>query len=245
MKIPRPNILEEEREQYNKLFEFSGSTVEGAMMARCFQLKQDWKEVELGIMMNLFTIPQEVSHLLEPVEDKPGFVCLHYITLRFVHFCQELLPDIYTKNAEDLPQYISPFMIKDHMVNEASEMNLNLLNTQRSSSKTETTIQLKLDHKFYSTNDCFLHTSIDFVPAVRLLFLPDQATTWITRQCLWPQQDTIQSIVDKGCHVVPRSSPGGDGHSEWRLSFSGPEAILAQFRSKEQQQAYYFVKMFF
>ena len=45
--------------------------------------------------------------------------------------------------------------------------------------------------------------------------------------------------------MVPRSSPGGDVHSEWRLSFSGSESILAQLRSEEQQQAYYFFKMFF
>ena len=61
-------------------------------------------------------------------------------------------------------------------------------------------------------------------------------------RCLnWPQQQIIQSIVDKGCHIVTHSSPGG----EWRLSFSGPEATLAQVRGKNQKQAYHFFKTLF
>ena len=87
--------------------------------------------------------------------------------------------------------------------------------------------------------------SVDFVPAIHLHFWPHQAVTWITRHRLWPSHDCVQSLVRKGCQVVPRSSPGGDVHSEWRLSFSGPEAVLAQLRSKEQQQVYYFFKIFF
>ena len=86
--------------------------------------------------------------------------------------------------------------------------------------------------------------SCDCVPAVHLHFWPHEAVTWITRHRLWPPQDIIQSIVDKGCQLIPRSSPDGDIHSEWRLSFSNPEATLAQHRSKEQQQAYYLFKMF-
>ena len=66
----------------------SGSVVEGAMMARCFQNNEDWNEIEIDIMFNEFTISQEVSHLLEPVENKLGFVRLP--------FCKELWPDFYT-----------------------------------------------------------------------------------------------------------------------------------------------------
>ena len=90
-----------------------------------------------------------------------------------------------------------------------------------------------------------LHISVDHVPALKLLFWPLQAQAWINRPRNYPSRDIIQSIVDKGCQIVPRSSPGGDIHSELRLSFSNPEAILAKLRSKDQQRAYFFVKMLF
>ena len=261
MKVHMASVPEEKREMCDKLVQYSGSIVEGAMMARCFQLKENWKEVEVDIMGNLFTIQQEVSHLLEPVEDKLGFVRLP--------FCQELCTDFHTEYAENylgisedvphsvdqMPQYFSPLIVKNFFSYEPllsrlldiylAELLGDVINTKTVSSSTETTIEVKLDYNWNCINGSIMHFSMDIVPAGNLLFWPNQAATWITRQRIWPQQDTIQRIVDKGCHVVPRSSPGGDVHTEWRLSFSGPEAILAQMRSKEQQQAYYFFKMFF
>ena len=67
----------------------SGSMVEGAIMARCFQRNEDWNEIEADVMCNSFTIPQEISYLLEPVENKLGFVrllfcCGHYISAFFI-----------------------------------------------------------------------------------------------------------------------------------------------------------------
>ena len=224
----------------SKMFQLSGSMVEGATMVRCFQKNEDWREIEMDIMFNLFTIPQEVSHLLESVQDKPGFVRLP--------FCRELCSGFYNDSIiklrgdkkvplylDRMPHYISPLVIKDISTLEGFMSRV----MPCSESKTETTIE-----QIFSTKP-FVHTSIDYVPAVRLQFWPHQAANWITRCRLWPPQDTIQSIVDKGCQVVPRSSPGGDVHSEWRRSFSGPEGMIAQLRTTEQQQAYYFFKMFF
>ena len=86
---------------------------------------------------------------------------------------------------------------------------------------------------------------MDHVPALKLSFWPLQAQEWIDRNRKWPSADIVQSIVDKGCQIVPRSSPGGDIHSECRLSFSNPEAELAKLRSKDQQRAYYYFKILF
>ena len=86
---------------------------------------------------------------------------------------------------------------------------------------------------------------MDHVPALKLSFWPLDAQEWINRNRKWPSADIVQSIVDKGCQIVPRSSPGGDIHSECRLSFSNPEAELAKLRSKDQQRAYYYFKMLF
>ena len=221
--------------------QLSRSLVEGAMTARWFQNKKDWKEIEVDVMFNLFIIPQETSHLIEPVEDKAGFVRLPYNKTRcsdfYTVYAEKFLRD--NQHAEytcDQIPYISPNIIKDYFLRGKDSFFRNML--QGSESKTETTVEGKL-------NFLFFYLSIDKVPAVRLLFWSHQAATWITRCRLWLPQDTIQSIVDKGCQVVPRSSQGGNVHTEWRLSFSGPEAILAQLRTKNQQLGYYFFKMFF
>ena len=109
---------------------------------------------------------------------------------------------------------------------------------------TETTAEVILDIKDKDDN-LFCHFSMDNVPSIQLLFWPEQAEAWIARARLWLPHMTMQSIVVKGCQLVPRSSPGGDKNSEWRISFSGPEAILAQHCSKEQRRAYYFFKILF
>ena len=242
----------------DKRITLSGSMMESAMMARCFQKNEDWREVEVDIMFNTFMIPQEIRHLLEPVEDKPGFVRLP--------LCQELCPaDMYFHPAfeevlqgrsekvtcplNEVPHYLSPYVMKELFKNSFATYvdpvmsvvaSIFRSTTNCSFSKTETTVEIRL-----CETDQYGSLSADFVPTARLLFWPYQATSWITRRRLWPPQDTIQSIVDKGCHLVPRTSTGGDVHSEWRLSFSGPEVILAQLRSMGQQQVYYFFKMFF
>ena len=220
----------------------SGSLVEGAMTARLFQRKEDWKEIETDTMCNIFTIPQELSHLLEPVEDKIGFVRLHFsreLSFDVNNACTRAQKYLEDKKKEEyssdqMTQYIDPLIIKGYYF-DASIPNPAL---GEPTSQSETTVQEKLDWVLFCE-------SIDRVPSVRLHFWPYQATTWITRCRLWPPQDTIQSIVDKGCQLVPRSSPGDDVNSEWRLSFSGPEEILAELRTKGQQLAYYFFKAFF
>ena len=234
---------------------FSGSAVEGAMMARCFQKKEDWQEVEIDIMYNLFTIPQEVSHLLEPVEDKPGFVrlplcqelCQEDFYILYI-LAMQILEGHVPYSLDEMPKYISPLLMKGALTEGfprpsryrlRNVMFQRMFNIKESKCTTETTQELKFDASG-------IHLSNDSVPAIRLHFWPHEAGGWITRcRRWWPQQNTIQSIVIKGCHVVSRSSPGGNVHSEWRLSFSGPEAILAQLRSRKQQEAYYFFKMFF
>ena len=232
----------------------SGSLVEGAMMARCFQKKEDWKEVEIDFMVNLFTLSQQVSHLLEPVEDKPGFVRLP---------CHELYPVVGFQGSstyvpfcgDQLPRYISPLFVKDHGIRNivvgplkhyTDELTGDTIYVNTSASKTETTVETRFDPDSSMDVSIRCHVNTDSVPSVKLLFWPHQAAAWITRRRhWWPPQNIIQSIADEGCQLVPRSSPGGDVHSEWRFSFSSPEAVLAQLRSKKLQHAYYFFKMFF
>ena len=254
-----------------RIFELSGSVVEGATTARIFQVNKEL-EIEIDLMYNYATIFQEQSHLLEPVKDKPGFVRLPFCLLRaddideYIDWVKRFLaqPENEQYSLEQMRQYISPLVIRatSKVVNDHVDVSdfLNYMrdiygldsadgpNHKRNVSLTETTAA---EEWFVSQqNTCHLRVpqyvmSADIVPAVHLPFWPPQASDWITRYRLWPPHDTIQSIVDEGCQLVPRTSPGGDVHSEWRLSFSRPEATLANLRSMEQKHAYYFFKMFF
>ena len=209
-------------------------------------------------MYKLFTLPKEVSRLLEPVQDKPGFVRLPYQELYSVYF-HPVVAEVQGRPGFEPfteTQYISPLIVKNsvgHLLqySDADDNASHLVRLIVGSCKvtgtdsiSETTAEGTFNIKA-KDGSLIVHASIDHVPTVRLLFWPPQAASWVTRSRLWPPHDIIQSIVDKGCHLVPRSSAGGDIHSEWRLSFSAPEAILAQLRTKEQQQVYYFFKMLF
>ena len=232
-------LLPEEHRNLNDIVQYSGSLVEGAIMARCFQNKEDWRELEIDVMFNMFFLLPGVSYLLEPVQHKPGFVRLYYSAFQYFH------GDCFQRNHEMAP-YISPLVVKNSYEGEIHFLKRTKKLTKKSHyQQTETTVETKVEHKSLDGSTIFF-TSNDYVPEGDLLFWPHQAANWITRcSRWWPQQDTIQNIANRGCQVVPRSSPHGDPHSEWRLSFSRPEAILAQLRSKKQKQAYYFLKMFF
>ena len=251
--------------------ELSGSVVEGATTARIFQVDKDL-EIEVDTMCNYFTIPQKDRDLLKAVKNKPGFVRLPLCLLPacrkdwYIHSAKMFLG--HHKNEqyslEQMRQYISPLVIRDTAKYVADRLPLrDMYNYVRDlcgvdsgdprwySSLTETTVAEEWEWR--SQGDAArglmpLHAlvgSFDNVPAVHLSFWPRQASGWNIRCRVWPPHDTIQSIVDKGCQVVPRTSPGGDVHSEWRLSFSRPEAALANLRSREQHETYYFFKMFF
>ena len=104
----------------NKDVELSGSVVEGATTARIFQVDKDF-EVEIDVMYNYFTISQELSHLLETVKDKPGFVRLPFCLLP-AHVIDEYIDHIKRflgrhENEqcylEQIWTYISPLVIRD------------------------------------------------------------------------------------------------------------------------------------
>ena len=230
----------------DNMVQCSGSLVEGAMMARLFQNIDEWREMEVDVMHNMFTIRKGVSHLLESVENKVGFVRLPFCPeLCSVWFYELYIGELGSEIERDIGnarynlyqiQYISPLLIKNFCKFEYDKVDLGPLPTRQSCEKTETTVEMKYQRR--QRDGSIFHMSHDYVPAVRLLFWPHQTAAWITRhRRWWPQQDTIQRIVKEGCQLVPRSSPGGNIHTEWRLSFSVPEATLAQLRSKTQQQA--------
>ena len=218
-------------------------------------MKADWKEVEVDIMYNFVYLPQAESHSLEQVQGKFGFVRLPYTKLYSKYFrpvIETFHKDHHIPYSE--AEYISPLIVKGnarHILKYkdehdcASHLTSFLIGTcsiKGSDSLTETTLEVTVN---IDAKDGPINVCIDHVPAVRLHFWPHQATARINRTRIWPPEDIVKSIRNRGCQLVPRSSPGSDVDSEWRLSFSVSEATLVLLRSQEQHHAYYFFKILF
>ncbi|XP_061180782.1 uncharacterized protein LOC133189426 [Saccostrea echinata] len=89
-------------------------------------------------------------------------------------------------------------------------------------------------------------TEIYFASSLRGNFWPPTATEWITRSTIWPQEDTIQIIVNEGCHFVAiGSKQSANASREWRISFSKAENILVKSFNHCQFLTYGLLKMFF
>ena len=145
-------------------------------------------------MFITITLPKEVCHLLEPVEDKPEFVCLPSQQL------YSYLPSVVKKFQEDMEHtlstedyYISPLVIRSTTQKELANLNsllytfvnfvksLGVENVNYSFSKTETSEELMFEFNSSDDSSDSLHGSMDFVSAICLLFWPHQAAGWITR----------------------------------------------------------------
>ena len=228
-----------------------------------FQPK-DWRELEFDFMHNCVELPRDANTGIKDKEGKPGFIRFLYDPLHSKYFAGRTLKNNlrgWLPDEHPITKYINPMIMKNDMnqlflhsdhnfVSDAEAFFSVLLAkpisvTPLETAKTETTVELKCDLKDKTDGSIIVHFGLDQVPSIRLHFWPKQAAAWIQRSRCWPPQNDIQRIVDDGCQVVPRSSPGGDSNSEWRLSFSIPEVSLAKLRSKEERWAYYVFKIIF
>ena len=67
---------------------------------------------------------------------------------------------------------------------------------------------------------------IDSVFALSCEGWPVHAKHWPKRKRKWPSKDIINEIINGGYHLVPKASPGGNQHVEWRVSFSSAENYI-------------------
>ena len=198
------------------------------------QWDDDRCEIEVDTMMIFGTVPKEASWAIEPVSGKLGFIRLLHEPAGYSYvYNNGVIPR--THDCIYHGKYICPMRCKEVTLIQSNRGSPGIFT---SLNMTETTLDTASDF-----GSLCIHR--DHVPSFHLLSWPHEASAWISRHRHWPQQQTIQSIADKGCHIVPRSSLGGDIHSEWRLSFSMSETTLAQLRSKEHHRAYRFFKMLF
>ena len=81
----------------------------------------------------------------------------------------------------------------------------------------------------------------DHVPYLSCSSWPPIAKSWIDRKrpSNWPSKETIQTIVSKGCRVVPKPhGRSGEDETEWRFSFSEAEGILFGTLTCDQRKCF-------
>lgn len=84
---------------------------------------------------------------------------------------------------------------------------------------------------------------VDLVFALEVSGWPLPAEPWKTRRRQWPNREVVERIVQKGHHVVPKPSPGGNPDTEWRISFSKAELTLSKNMTQTQKNSYKFLKV--
>ena len=90
-----------------------------------------------------------------------------------------------------------------------------------------------------------LELKVDDVPCLFCPFWPEISGSWVYRSRCWPDETVIEEVISSGCHMVPKTSPGGDETVEWRWSFSLAEYIIASKRSPAQRYCYFLFKSLF
>ena len=87
----------------------------------------------------------------------------------------------------------------------------------------------------------------DLVDSVWCPYWPKEGEDWITRcrDCGWPTMDSIEEVLQQGCHVVyVQHRDCGIDQQQWRFSFSMAEVILIQSWTDIQQIVYHLLRCF-
>ncbi|XP_052800453.1 uncharacterized protein LOC128231527 isoform X2 [Mya arenaria] len=103
-------------------------------------------------------------------------------------------------------------------------------------------------------------SSADLVPAFKFGDWPRPAAEWKTRKRKWPSKDTVQNVVECGCHIVSKrplfpelngdptkedNSPESDKtNTFFRLSFSQCELLLAKCLTETQKCCWRILKAY-
>ena len=109
--------------------------------------------------------------------------------------------------------------------------------------ETATTAEVVITIKRH--NEILLRISFDHVPCIKLNFWPSVGAEWKERERKWPDAEQLGAILKHGCHLVPKSSLGGDMTKEWRFSFSQAEILLTEMQSPSQRICYALFKILF
>ena len=93
--------------------------------------------------------------------------------------------------------------------------------------------------------------SIDNVVCIGLRFVPDCIATFIKDKIddvdnqKWPSKQTMNAILKRGFHIVPKSIQGSSRCNTWRISTSAAEMILFNDMTRLQRKIYLAFKTLF
>ncbi len=220
-------------------------------------------EIEVDVMYVLASVPESIAReAIHTTRHGPAHVTVEY-TQRLDELVQSLLRA--RGRDEDSSRavtdgFLDPEKFKElasqHAAFKETEGNLAALlslwfgvpvenisidvkeHPSRASHQTELSIRI--------TDDDRLAISVDHVPSIHMSFWPDVAKGFLTRKRKWPvSQHTIESITQRGCHLVPRPSADGDQRREFRWSFSNAEVMLTSLMTKSQRQVYMLFKILY
>ena len=237
----------------------TGSAAEGCLLARWFREGKAIFEVDL-LFAGISLTQDNFEKNIEELPRKPGFVKILYDKTIADSFHPKLRSDIIAiQNSIESP-YLCGGRIKRDMTlrriryqDEEGAVKL-IVSMFLGVPMTSISVDDKSDVDGPSANvyvnvktptGHFLEYSSDNVPAARCDFWPPLAKEWISRQRRWPSDDVITGIVQKGCHLVAKSTVGGDEDFEWRWSFSIAEKELALRRNPHQRLCYLMFKSIF
>ena len=105
-----------------------------------------------------------------------------------------------------------------------------------------------IKNKFFMIGERKGSIGTDYVNrCIRSPFWPPEGLEWKDRKRChgWPDTDTINLIIENGCHVVNVAHTDCSGDDfQWRISFSKAEIILIRSWSPDQQFVYHLLRYF-
>jgi len=159
-------------------------------------------------------------------------------------FFRRLSTDLPKYDASYFPHFLTPEIYSNSslvslMTPEVAAHGPAMMNTYNS----------KLNDICKPAHRCFSFSSIDSVQCIRCLLWPPLASNWPTRyrDHGWPDQTTINMVVNDGCDVVGAVHPRCKqeewvNERQWRLSFSRAEVTLLNSWTPVQQILYHMLR---
>ena len=238
----------------------TGSSMDGSGLCRWFQDTEEAREVEIDLMYQVF-FKKNDSLRLEPVSGKALQVKIPW-SLMMENCKHEKLEERLIESHESLmkngyPKYVSPLKTRE-MAQKwlqfsdkdktgefiiAEAFGISFSNASHGEEDGLTGASHQLTYTVKSNKGDLLRLSFDNVPAIKLHEWPE--CQWGSRKRKWPAPDIVSRIQTMGCHLVAKTSLGGDADTDWRYTFSNAELVLASCRSQQQKRAYFLTKAIF
>ena len=244
----------------------TGSLEEGALWAKCFQLHNVVRILEVDFMSPIGEIENPGMKLL-PVDHSPGFFTLTTNDLmQCMNFdvrnrYQEWKIDPKNQNENNstyqssVLELMKSLFYTSETKSKAIELVADKLFQPNEPSKVEVTFKTDgpsalTEIKVKSAEEILIDVQLDTVPCIKLLSWPQQLEyeKWINRKRKWPNPEfvlEVQRLVYIVAKAPLKAVNKPDGSNIWRLSFSKAEMVLTSLYSEYQRDIYFLFKIMF